>query len=111
MDVAAFRVAQELRALQSCLADGFPVAFGMWVHANFWDAAGRPRRVVPPPRRTPKRGGHAVAMVGYCDGRRAFLVRNSWGPAVQERGHFWLPYRLALNPQLAVDFWTLRQAS
>jgi hypothetical protein len=37
-------------------------------------------------------GGHAVAVVGYDDGENAFLVRNSWGMAWGDEGHFHLPY-------------------
>jgi C1A family cysteine protease len=47
--------------------------------------------------------------VGYDDARRAFLIRNSWGPGVQERGHFWMPYAVMLDKASAMDFWTLRR--
>jgi len=39
-------------------------------------------------------GGHAVVVVGYDDGRRAFLVRNSWGRSASfsENGYQWISY-------------------
>jgi len=36
--------------------------------------------------------GHAVALVGYDDVRRAFKLRNSWGTDYGERGYAWMPY-------------------
>lgn len=44
---------------------------------------------------TPKTcGGHAVVVAGYDDARRAFLIRNSWGPFAQfsENGYQWISY-------------------
>ncbi len=108
--VVPFRLAQEARALKSCLADGYPVAFGFYAHASFRDRNGRWRRVMPVPRAGEAvLGGHAVAAVGYDDRRQALLIRNSWGAGVQEGGHFWMPYAAALDPAVATDFWTLRR--
>lgn len=104
------RVERSLAALKSCLAAGHPVVFGFWAHASFWDQAGRPRVLVPEPApHERRRGGHAVAAVGYDDAVGAFLIRNSWGPRVQQGGHFWIPYPLMLEPRLCVDHWILRQ--
>lgn len=40
----------------------------------------------------PMMGGHAVAIVGYDDTKKAFLVRNSWGLWWGEGGYCWYPY-------------------
>jgi C1A family cysteine protease len=37
-------------------------------------------------------GGHAVAVVGYDDNRKAFLLRNSWGILWGNLGYTWYPY-------------------
>jgi len=37
-------------------------------------------------------GGHSVAIVGYDDGRGAWLAKNSWGEAFGEDGFFWIAY-------------------
>ncbi len=43
-------------------------------------------------------GGHAILLVGYDDGRQAFLAKNSWGTGWGESGYFWIGYdQLAPN--------------
>jgi len=53
-------------------------------------------------------GGHAVLVVGYDDAKQLFTIRNSWGPGVQDHGHFYMPYAYASDPTMANDFWTVR---
>jgi C1A family cysteine protease len=53
-------------------------------------------------------GGHAVCCVGYDQTRRAFLVRNSWGPSWGMAGYFWMPFDYLTNPSLASDRWVIR---
>ena len=38
------------------------------------------------------RNGHAMAAVGYDDGRQAVRVMNSWGTTWADHGYFWLSY-------------------
>ena len=51
---------------------------------------------VPEPERR-----HAVVAVGHgtVDGRRAILIRNSWGPRWGDAGHGWLPEQF-LGPRI-----------
>ncbi len=37
-------------------------------------------------------GGHAVSLIGYDDTKRAWLVRNSWGPDWGDKGFIWFSY-------------------
>jgi C1A family cysteine protease len=37
-------------------------------------------------------GGHCVSIVGYSDTDRAWIARNSWGPAWGENGYFRIGY-------------------
>jgi hypothetical protein len=37
-------------------------------------------------------GGHAVSLVGFDDTKRAWLIRNSWGPEWGENGFAWISY-------------------
>jgi C1A family cysteine protease len=37
-------------------------------------------------------GGHAVSIVGYDDDKKAWLIRNSWGPEWGEGGYGWISY-------------------
>ena len=37
-------------------------------------------------------GGHAVALVGFDDVKRAWLIKNSWGEDWGEKGYAWISY-------------------
>eukprot|EP01047_Picozoa_sp_COSAG01_P005904 COSAG01_NODE_207_length_22017_cov_118.361164_27_plen_402_part_00 len=57
-----------------------PFVFGFVVYASFETKEVAANGVMPMPAEDEKKlGGHAVAAVGYDDGRQAFIVRNSWG--------------------------------
>ena len=49
-------------------------------------------------------GGHAVALIGYNDERKAFKIRNSWGTQWGDKGYGYLPYEY-LNQGLMTDIW------
>jgi C1A family cysteine protease len=101
------RLGQLLPQLKGCLADGRPFVFGFSVYENFFDANGKPRITTPMPSGG-QVGGHAVMAVGYDDARSVFIVRNSWGPANQDKGYFYMPYAYVTEPSLSSDFWTIR---
>ena len=105
-------VTQSLQQLKTCLTEEFPIAFGFSVLSSFYDDDGVPRIDIPLPGPDDGvEGGHAVALVGYTDASERFIVRNSWGPNVQDKGHFYLPYAYVTDPQLASDFWTIRKVA
>jgi C1A family cysteine protease len=104
------RLTQSLAQLKGCLADGFPFVFGFTVYSSLYDGKGNPRVDVPlPSGKDGVEGGHAVVAVGYDDAGSQFIVRNSWGSSVQDKGYFHLPYAYLTDPHLAGDFWTIRQ--
>src|SRR5262245_57431613 len=104
------RIRQRLDHLKYCLADGYPFVLAIAVYKSLESHAVRRTGIVgmPPPGHGQPIGGHAVLAVGYSDRRKSFLIRNSWGRRWGLRGYFWLPYRFVTNPDLAWDFWTLR---
>jgi len=54
-------------------------------------------------------GGHAVALVGFDDKNKEFIVRNSWGSNWGDRGYFYMPYDYVLSQELSSDFWTIKR--
>jgi C1A family cysteine protease len=106
--VSYARVSQDLAHLKACVAGGNPIMFGFTVYESFESQAVATTGIMPMPTKGERiLGGHAVAIVGYDNAKRAFLVRNSWGPGWGDHGYFWMPYLYATNSGLASDFWTV----
>lgn len=99
----------DIRQLKSCLFAGFPFVFGVTVYKSFYDAD-EANGVVPMPRSddTPL-GGHAILCVGYDDDKKLFIIHNSWGKDVGDKGYYYIPYDYLTNKDLADDFWTIRE--
>ncbi len=97
-----FRVPQELFALKSCLAAGYPFVFGFTVYDAFESAEVAASGILNLPAAD-------VMAAGYDDREKRFIVRNSWGMHWGMRGYFTMPYAYLENPELASDFWTLRR--
>ena len=107
--VSYLRVQPSLPQMKGCLAEGFPFVLGFTVYNSMWDANDNPVTVLPMPSGVDfVAGGHAVLVVGYDDAKQWFIIRNSWGPNVQDHGHFYMPYAYAVGSGLASDFWTVR---
>ena len=100
----------DLVAMKACLASGYPFVFGMAIYEDFESAKVERSGAA----RLPTAGehhvghGHAVLAVGYDDGDRRFMVRNSWGPEWGKHGYFTLPFEYLAEPGLSDDFWTIR---
>ena len=100
-------VAQNLTALKSALASGFPFVFGITVFNSWLSTNPLPTTVPLPTTDDQEAGGHAIICVGYDDDTKLFKFRNSWGTEVGEKGYFYLPYEYAVDPNLASDFWVI----
>jgi C1A family cysteine protease len=103
-------VPQNLTAVKSALAAGFPVLIGISVYASFESDPVARTGVVPMP--TPREqllGGHALLLVGYDDATQRFTTRNSWGTGFGDHGYVYLPYAYVTSPQLASDFWIIKR--
>lgn len=101
-----------LTAWKNCLAEGYPIIFGISLYESFDQH--RKKGVVPLP--TPKEasreshGGHAMLCVGYSDPDRVFIVRNSWGANWGDNGYCYIPYDYLVNPKYNDgDCWIIRQ--
>lgn len=106
------RIPRQLAELKGCLSSGFPFLFGFTAYESFETSAVAQSGALGLPQRSESvAGAHAVLAVGFDEGSRRFLVRNSWGPGWGMEGHFWMPYEYLLNENLSDDFWTIRGVS
>ncbi|CAF1176105.1 unnamed protein product [Rotaria magnacalcarata] len=107
----ALHVKIDLNEMKSCLAQGFPFAFGLRLYVSFDQAA--KTGIVPMPnseeQSRAEHGRHALLAVGYSDQSKAFIVRNSWGENWGDKGYCYIPYDYITNPKLCFDPWVIRQ--
>ncbi|MBW4418504.1 MAG: C1 family peptidase [Myxacorys californica WJT36-NPBG1] len=107
----AYRVKVDLYEMQSCLADGYPFAFGLQLFSSFQAAGSNGLVPMPDPDNEKHDGGHAMLCVGYSDPDQVFIVRNSWGEEWGEQGYCYIPYDYMTKPHLNGDCWVIRQVS
>lgn len=82
-----------LTQIKQCIYSGFPVVFAMDVFESFESEIVAQTGVVKVPEaKEEKLGGHVVAVYGYDDAKKRFLVMNSWGVKWGDNGYFYLPY-------------------
>jgi len=104
------RVTHTLNEIKGCLAEGYPITFGMMLYESFMsDEVARSGKVPMPNFNSESSlGGHAVVAVGYDEHKKHFIVRNSWGRGWGDRGYFYLPYQYVTMPNLTADYWIIK---
>ncbi len=101
-----------LDEIRSCLASGYPIAFGFVAYPDLESEKVATSGKLPMPTKGEASiGGHEVLLVGYDDATKLFKVRNSWGPGWGLNGYFLMPYAYATDPKLAGDFRSAKLAS
>lgn len=109
--VLSYQRILSLNEMRACLAEGFPFVFGFSVYESFESEQVARTGIMPMPEFNERLlGGHAVMAVGYCDSKKRFIVRNSWGTGWGIRGYFTMPYAYLANRYLSDDFWTVKVA-
>ena len=79
----AEKVSANVNEMKACLAEGFPIVFGLKTFQSFAKAQTNKGVVyMPQPGEamSSQHGWHAMLAAGYSDSLRSFIVRNSWGP-------------------------------
>lgn len=94
--------------LKACLYSGFPFVFGYTCYDNETEADEN-GGFIPMPLTTSKTtDGHAMTCCGYDDDKKVFIIHNSWGTEVGDKGYYYLPYDYMTSTDLSDDFWTIR---
>jgi len=98
-------VETNLDSLRGCLAEGYPVVFGLKLFNSFQNVGGK--GIVPMPisdeMSHDKHGLHAMLCVGYSDIDRYFIVKNSWGNEWGDKGYCYIPYEYLCNKDLNIN--------
>lgn len=110
--ISAQQVEQTMQSMKGCLASGFPMALGIRVYQSFESTVAMTTGYIPLPKTGEKLlGGHAVVLCGYDDAAGHWIMRNSWGPKVQDKGYFYLPYAYLTDKNLCSDIWKITKVS
>ncbi|MBL8019135.1 MAG: hypothetical protein JNM27_05685 [Leptospirales bacterium] len=105
-------VPTDLFSWKHCLAEGYPIVFGLELYNSF-DHHRKPG-LVPEPTSTEvsreEHAGHAMVCVGYSDKDQVFIVRNSWGTNWGDNGYCYIPYKYVMNSKYNDgDSWYIRR--
>src|SRR5262249_28592866 len=103
----AVRVDLDKDQMRSCLAEGYPVCFGIQIFDSFMKVGKHGRVQMPDPSNEECLGGHAMLCVGYSDQDQVFIIRNSWGTEWGDKGYCYMPYDYFLNPDYNGDCWAI----
>lgn len=98
-----------LDGIRTALACRFAVVGGFSFYENMFSAEADRTGDFPMPGGSLE-GGHAVHFIGYDDGRRRLLLKNSWGENWGDGGYGTLPYGF-VEEGLADDFWCYERES
>ncbi|CAF1273540.1 unnamed protein product, partial [Didymodactylos carnosus] len=107
----ALQIKIDLFEMKSCIAQGYPFAFGIRLFKSFDKASKNGIVPVPSLSETSRssHGSHALLAVGYSDTSQAFIVRNSWGEGWGDHGYCYIPYDYMTNSNYCFDAWTVRK--
>jgi len=107
--ISSYHSVNGLNEMLQCLAEGYPVVFGIKVFESFETDEVKETGNVPMPDEDYEEllGGHAVCAVGYDSNKKIIIVRNSWGTEWGMEGYFTLPFKYV--EKYANDLWTIRK--
>lgn len=105
--ITSYHKILNLNEMLKCLAEGYPVIFGIMVYDGLMTEEVSKSGIInmPKPDESPA-GGHAILAVGYDKEKQIIIFRNSWG-MWGDNGYGTLPFLYI--EQLADDMWTIRK--
>ncbi|CAF2099792.1 unnamed protein product [Rotaria magnacalcarata] len=104
----ALKVNSDLNEMRSCLAQGFPIIFGLDLYESFGEAGYNGGAVPMPKLKKPPSASHAMLAVGYSDSSQAFIVRNSFGKEWGDKGYCYIPYEYMKSETRCSFLYTLK---
>lgn len=98
---SAKKIPADVGSMRACLAEGYPIIFGLKLTQKFFNPGSRGVIKTPDPDdpKSAEHGLHAMLMVGYSDKQERFIVRNSWGENWADNGYCYIPYSYAANEE------------
>jgi C1A family cysteine protease len=90
-----YTVERTPNAMKKSITEHGPCYFRYDVYDDFYDFwSHSPAGAVYGHKTGKKLGGHAVLVIGWSDARKAWLIKNSWGPNTgpNRDGTFWIAY-------------------
>lgn len=102
------QVPQTEAAMKEVLLAGHGICIGFRVYASFEsEKVLKTGYYKGPTKHDELQGGHCVWVCGVSDKHNVWIIQNSWGEGVGDKGYFYLEKHLLLDPNFSSDFWTL----
>ena len=105
-------VNQDRITIQSALAGGQPIIFGIEVFKSMMSDDVAKTGIVPSPASTDKPiGGHAILMVAANNAAQQYKFLNSWGEDWGDKGYGYLPFQFVESSYTASDFYVVESVT
>ncbi|RYG23550.1 MAG: hypothetical protein EON93_23900, partial [Burkholderiales bacterium] len=93
--------------IKASLSAGIPAMFGSNIPRGYYEAAQTTGLMPELGKASGPPSGHAMLIVGYDDGARHWIVRNSVGERFGEKGYLRIPYSLFDSHVWNEDVWAI----
>ena len=99
--------------IDQVLASGFPVIFGAMLYKSSQTPEVDKTGIVPMLAKYDEPiGGHCMAICGKDDEKGWYVVRNSWGAEMGDKGYYYFPYDYILgNLTFTADFRVIKRVA